>query len=120
MKINLFFYLLITILLACNNNANQKLPSKECKVLYDSAFENLQQFNTPSRDTEKLDIALNFYNKAIQCDSNFILPYYSKFSILILKQEFKKALHTLNKLIIFSKESPQLVIRQFYLGKWVN
>lgn len=94
------------MLLSCSDNERlsnnavketDKSRNAKCIEIRDSAYSYvLSNSQNPSLD---LNIALKLYDEAIQCDSNYYLAYYNKFSLLVLMDSLDRALLQLDEII---------------------
>lgn len=78
---------LTTILLSCNAGKKEKKVNPQAMALYEQATD----FEVQS----KPDSALLFYDRAIEADPAYHIPYFGKANLLVREKEFYKAMEAI-------------------------
>lgn len=90
-KLKITFTIVLLIFVSSCKDAKEKVD-QECITFNNKGTAHLTRNDFDPENPGSIDSALYYFDKAIQCDSNLFVPYFSKLGILTSKKEFSKAL----------------------------
>lgn len=112
-------FILEVLLLNCKSKARKaesisKIKgNKSCIQFNDSGIYYLTKYSLDETKAVYLDTGLLFFDKAIMCDTNYLLALSNKMIILNIQKKYNKSLAIIEKMISLAKRNPQFI---FYKG----
>ncbi|WP_345331216.1 hypothetical protein [Mucilaginibacter defluvii] len=107
--INIIFLSYLLVCCSCNENPSNKL-NPDCININTKGTEYLTNYQ--NGDTLALDKAIYFYEKAIKCDSTYLLGYRNLALAYDYKKSYKEELNVFQKVSYLTNNAPAILVEK--------